>query len=147
MNRPVVTVSVLALLCGVMGGFAQDRKADSSRRDLALWAAIKRSLTAPDGEEYFRQNLKDAALPVMAGTLISATPADRPNVLVLAIADSATPEITLRVKDDDGNDALLTTSVARGSEIRFEGAVMAFTKEPFMLTVEVSPNLGQRRRK
>ena len=140
-------VAAVALLGCAAFTAAQERKPDPARRDLALWSGIKRSLSAPDGEEYFQQNLKDFALPPIAGTLISSTPADRPNVLVLAISDTSTPELTLRLKDDSGKDAHLNAPILRGSEVRFEGAVVAFTKTPFMLTVETSPTLGHPRRR
>ena len=148
MKRTVaIILPAFGLLCWVVAGSAQDGKASPVRRDLELWAALKRSLSQPQGEEFFRDNLKDFALPVLAGTLISATPADRPSALVIGISDPSTPEVTLRLKDENGRDAHLDHAVVRGSEIRFEGAPVAFTKEPFMLTVEVSPNLGKPRRR
>jgi hypothetical protein len=57
---------------------------------------------------------------------------------VVAITDAATPEVTLRLTDNAGKEAHLNGPVMQGSQIRFEGVVAAFTKEPFMLTLEVS---------
>jgi hypothetical protein len=74
MKRLIVALvlAVLGLLCPVSSGSAQDGNADQARPDLKLWSALKRSLTDADGEEFFRQNMKDSALPVMVGTLISS---------------------------------------------------------------------------
>ena len=100
-------VAAVALLSCAVFTAAQERKPDPARRDLALWSGIKRSLSAPDGERFFQENLKDFALPPIAGTLISATPADHPSVLVLGISDRSTPEVTLLLKDDSGKAAPL----------------------------------------
>jgi hypothetical protein len=144
--KRAIGLSLLAgpvlLICSVS---AQDRKEDQRRPDLALWAGLKRSLTDRNGEEYFQQNVKDAAIPVLVGTLISATPADRPSVLVIGISDPSTPEVTLRLKGDDGKDAHLNGPVTPGSQIRFEGVAREFTKDPFMLTFETLPSFKKPR--
>ena len=145
MKRLIVTglPAILGmLLCAVNGGLAQDGSADKTRPDLKLWSSLRRSLVAADGEDFFQQNLKGFALPVMIGTLISSTPAERPTILVIGLSNPATPEIRLRLKDDSGADAPLKGPIAPGSQIRFEGVPTAFTKDPFMLTIETSPNFG-----
>jgi hypothetical protein len=110
-----------------------------------LWSAIKTSLTEPDGEEYFENNLKNAMVPggaggvtLFTGTLLSAEPAAQPSVLVVAISDSITPEVTLQLKDSEWKDTHLNGPLMRGSVIQFEGVPTAFTKKPFMLTFGVS---------
>jgi len=149
MKRLIVAVvlAFLGLLCPVSSGSAQDGNADKTRPDLKLWSVVKRSLTGADGEEFFRQNMKDSALPVMVGTLISSTPAERPTVLVIGLSDPSSPEITLRLKDDSGKDAPLNGPITPGSQIRFEGVATAFTKDPFMLTIETSPKFRKPRRR
>ena len=59
-------------------------------------------------------------------------------VLVVAISDSTTPEVTLQVKDGEWKDTPLNGPLMRGSLIQFEGVPTAFTKEPFMVTFGVS---------
>ena len=59
-------------------------------------------------------------------------------MLVIAISDSRTPEVTLRLKDDHGEDAHLPGRLMGGAQIRFQGKVTEFTADPFMLTFEVS---------
>jgi len=93
-------------------------------------------LTSANGEEFFRKELKDCLLPVMVGTLISSTPAERPTVLVIGLSDPSSTEITLRMKDDSGNAASLNGPIMHGSKIQFEGVVRSFTKTPFMIYIE-----------
>ena len=148
--KPLIAGLVLAvfgLLCPVSSESAQDTVIDKARADLELWSAVKRSLTGADGEEFFRQSLKDVALPIMVGTLISSTPKERPTVLVIGLSDASTPEITLLLKDKSGKDAPLNGPITRGSQIRFEGVVTAFTKDPFMLTIETAPKFAKPRRR
>src|SRR6266851_1392340 len=79
-----------------------------------LWSVIKGSLMAPDGEEYFENSFKNAMVPggadgvtMFIGTLLSAEPTAQPSVLVIAISDSTTPEVTLQMKDAEWKAAHL----------------------------------------
>ena len=72
------------------------------------------------------------------GTLLSAEPAEQTRVLVLAISDRSTPEVTLRFKNSKWNDTHITGPLMRGSVMQFEGVPISFTKEPFILTFGVS---------
>ena len=109
----------------------------------ALWQSLRKQLTSSTGAEYFDRGIKGCALPTLSGSLISATPAERPSVLIVAMSDSDEPEVTLRLKDKKGEYAHLPGPVVRGSSILFEGIAVAFTQEPFMLTFDVltSPRL------
>jgi hypothetical protein len=104
-----------------------------------IWLEMKKQLTSPNGQEYFEQNLKGTALPLLAGKLISASPTDRPSVLTLAMFGSTGPDVTVRLKGKKGEEASLPGSVVAGSSITFEGVVISFTAEPFMLTVDSLP--------
>ena len=75
---------------------------------------------------------------LLTGTLVSAEPVAQPAVLIVAIADGNTPEVTLQLKDSDWKDTHLNGPLMPGSVIQFEGVPISFTKEPFMLTCEVS---------
>jgi hypothetical protein len=115
-----------------------------------VWSTIKNALVAQDGEEYFEHDLKGAMVPggvagvaLFTGTLLSAEPAAGPAVLVIAISDRTTPEVTLQMKDSHWRDTHLSGPLVRGSLIQFEGVAMSFTKEPFMLTFGVSVTKGR----
>ncbi len=95
----------------------------------ALWANIKRQLSAPDGEKYFEENLRDSALPYLYGVVLSATPRDRPSSLVLAMSDKSTPEVSLEL------EGRATETIRDGAEIIFDGVAKSFTQRPFRLTI------------
>jgi hypothetical protein len=101
---------------------------------LALWMGIRSQLTDTNGPQYFEGQLKDAAVPALKGTLVEARPACRSKELLVAIPEpgqtAKTPEITIKL------DAPLTGKPATGGTIEWEGVPRAFTKEPFMLTME-----------
>lgn len=106
---------------------------------LALWMGIKGQLSDTNGQQYFEGQLKDADVAgqggkrALKGTVIEGRPACRSKELLVAIPEpgqqGAKPEITLKL------DAALTGKPAPG-EIEFDGVPRAFSKEPFMLTME-----------
>lgn len=54
-------------------------------------------------------------LELLTSTLLSAEPAAQPAVLIAAISDSQTPEVTLRLKDAGWNDAHLNGPLRPGA--------------------------------
>jgi hypothetical protein len=107
---------------------------------LALWMGIKSQLADANGQQYFEGQLKDADVSgqngskALKGTVIEGKPACRSRELLVAIPEpgqtgAAKPEITLKL------DAPLTGKPQPG-EIEWDGVPKAFSKEPFMLTME-----------
>jgi hypothetical protein len=66
----------------------------------------------------------------LKGTLVDAKPACKSKELVVAISDATHAEVTLNL------DAALTGKPDMGVEIQWDGQPTAFTKEPFMLTMD-----------
>jgi hypothetical protein len=102
---------------------------------LALWMTIKGELSGANGEQYFEDHLKDAAVPPLAGTLVEAKPACRPKELLIAVTPPeagapAMPEIALKFEKP------LTGKPELNATIQFEGVPSAFAKEPFLLTMD-----------
>jgi hypothetical protein len=103
---------------------------------LALWMGIKGQLADTNGDQYFSGSLKDADVKgenggkALKGTLVEARPECRSKELVVAISDATHPEVTLNL------DAALTGKPDTGVEIQWDGQPTAFTKEPFMLTMD-----------
>lgn len=103
---------------------------------LALWNGIKGALTAPDGDQYFTDKLKDSAVPQLRGLVVEAKPSCRPREILVSVPAGANQqqagpaEITLKL------DTPLTGKPEVGSEILWEGVPTAFTKDPFMLTMD-----------
>ena len=108
---------------------------EKSNPQLAMWMKVKGQLADSGGQQYFDSQLKDAAVPKLKGTLVEAKPACRPKELLVAIPEpdqqgTLRPEITLKLDD------ALTGKPETGSEIEWEGVPSAFSREPFMLTMD-----------
>lgn len=105
--------------------------------ELALWMSIKAQLADTNGQSYFDTQLKDTAVPKLKGTLVEAKPACRSKELRVAVPlpDAKPPytaEIALKL------DAPLTGKPDENLELTWTGGVpSAFTKDPFLLTVDV----------
>jgi hypothetical protein len=97
---------------------------------LALWMGIKKGLADEGGDAYFANSLKDASVPKLKGTVVDAKPACRSKELLVAISDATHAEVALKL------DAALTGKPEMGTEIQWEGVPSAFTKDPFMLTMD-----------
>jgi len=113
----------------------QEEKFKAEHPQLAMWLGIKRQLSDVNGQQYFDGQLKDAAVPPLKGTLLEGKPACRSKELLLSFPvpdqqGTAPAEVTLKL------DAPLTGKAEAGVEIEFEGVPSAFTKEPFMLTMD-----------
>ena len=105
---------------------------------LSLWRTIRTALTADDGATYFEGGMKDALLPggansvdKLKGRLVSMTPAVRPKELELAIDNSSTADVILKL------DSALPGKMEPGEEIEFEGVAKSYTKDPFQVTFDV----------
>ena len=97
---------------------------------LALWMGIKKLLSDTGGEQYFEASVKNADVPKLKGTVVDAKPACRSKELTVAISDATHAEVTLKL------DMALTGKPKTGTEIQFKGVPSAFTKDPFMLTMD-----------
>ncbi len=116
---------------------AQEKQAvfETEHPQTALWIRIKGQLADTNGDQYFQGQLKDAAVPQLRGTLVEAKPACHPKELLVAVPLPDTskplmPEISLRL------DKPLGGKPDADSEFRWEGVPTAFTKDPFLLTME-----------
>jgi hypothetical protein len=63
--------------------------------------------------------------------LVSMTPAMRPKELVLAFEKPDVPDVTLKL------DEALPGKMDAGSELEFEGEPIAYSKDPYMLTLKI----------
>ena len=97
-----------------------------------LWTAIKQELTGADADEYFQSSMKDALLPRLKGTLISAWPNGDGIVVGLGFADTKIPHIALVLH---GPNAAIP--IGFGLPIEFSAVAIGFTKDPFLVTFDV----------
>jgi hypothetical protein len=103
---------------------------------LTLWLNVKKQLVDTNGETYFESTLKNAAVPKLKGVLVSGNPACRSKELLVAVPSPDAkppfqPEITLKL------DMPLKGKPQAGMEIQFQGVPSAFTRDPFMLTMDI----------
>jgi len=112
----------------------QEEEAAKANPQLALWKRIKEELQGANGQQYWDQGMKDAAVgvpdakgtPVMSGTVVEQK---SPKELVLAVADDKTPELTLTLDAPAGK-------VDPGTKLTFTGVAKSYTKDPFMVAME-----------
>ena len=108
---------------------------------LATWMGVKGQLTDTNGQQYFDAQLKDSDMSgpngtkLLKGILTDSKPACNPKELFVAIPmpnATGTPvaEITLKM------DAPLKGKLETGGELQFNGVPTAFSKDPFMLTLD-----------
>ena len=100
----------------------------------ALWNLIREKLVGPDSADFWEHNLQYAVVPGGAGNaraLRGTVMSSHPTLLVLAISDDRTPEVTLKVSTP------LRATFPRGTVVLFQGVATDFSKDPFMLTFEV----------
>jgi hypothetical protein len=108
---------------------------------LALWMGIKGQLSDPtNGQQYFEGQLKDADVAgqggarALKGVVLEGKPACRSKELLVAVPEPGQPanraEITLKL------DAPLTGKPAANNEIEFDAVPRAFSRDPFMVTME-----------
>jgi hypothetical protein len=121
--------SILAILFA--GGVC---RAQARQDQNAMWQRLKQRLAGPDGEEYFKV-IKHARLPRFRAAVISAVIRDGLTKLTVGVTDARTPEVTILFHTGDRR---VKGSPKPGTMIEFEGVAMEFTKEPFMLTVDVT---------
>jgi tetratricopeptide (TPR) repeat protein len=111
----------------------QDEELNRTNPQLASWIRMRRQLEAAGGEAYFA-TVRNTPLPMrLKGTLLRATPAGKPNELVLGVGDATAEEVILKLEKAFPNEA------EAGTVLEFEGTIDAYTKAPFTLTVLADP--------
>ena len=116
----------------------EEAKAAQFEKDhpqLALWLKIKGVLSAGDGVQYFESQMKDAAVPQLTGVLIEAKPACHAKELLVSVPLPEAPrplhaEIRLKL------DKPLAGKPEPNAEFQWEGVPSAFTRDPFLLTMD-----------
>ena len=110
---------------------AKEEEFKKTNPQLALWLGVKAQLADTGGEAYFEGQLKGAGVPKLKGTVVEGKPACRSKEVLIALSDATKSEISLKL------DAALTGKPEAGTEVQFEGVPSAFTKDPFLLTMEI----------
>ncbi|HTX39177.1 MAG TPA: hypothetical protein VME43_29335 [Bryobacteraceae bacterium] len=108
---------------------------------LAMWMGIKGQLADTNGEQYFESQLKDTKVPKLRGVVVEGKPACRSKEILVSVPlpdnqGKAEPEISLKLVDADRKPVPLTAKPVPGTEIQWEGVPSAFSKDPFLLTMD-----------
>ena len=116
----------------------QEEEFRKSNPMLALWLSLKKELTGDNGQKFFDERMKGAAVPggvngiqKFKGTIVEAKPEAHSKELIVGISDPKVPEVTIKL------DAPVTGKPVIGSVVEFEGVPSAFSKDPFMVTFDV----------
>jgi hypothetical protein len=110
--------------------------ADAADPVFAIWKTVKTGLTG-DGDTAFWDSVKDTGQPSsdgakkFKGTLVKMTPALNPKTLVINYKDP-NGDVTLQLATP------LRGKMDPGAELEFWGTAKAYTKSPYMLTLEVA---------
>jgi len=105
----------------------QEEEAAKANPQLALWKRIKEELQGANGQQYWESSMKDAAIPELTGYVIE----QRGKELLVGITDKTTPELTLQFESP------VAGKVEPGTQVTFSGVGKTFTKEPFMVSMDV----------
>jgi hypothetical protein len=109
--------------------------------EVALWMGLKGMLAGPESDKNFG-DMKDSLVKGFKGKIMGGVPECRSKELLVAVPDpesTSAPiaEITLKLEKP------LTGKPIAGTEIKWDGQPVAFSKEPFMLTMAVDADALQ----
>jgi hypothetical protein len=115
----------------------EDEERDKADPVGTIWRTVHDGLTG-DGDAMFWDSVKDTGLPSsdgatkFKGKLVSFKPAiGNPKTLVIAVKDQA-GDVTLQL------EMPLRGKMDPGAELEFWGTAKAYTKSPYMLTLDVA---------
>lgn len=151
-NSPVPPAGFKIETAGEIG-MKQQAEFQSKNPQLAMWMGIEGQLSGDGGPAYFDGTLKDADVhgeggaKALKGKVVGMLlkPADKPakpaacnpNELLVAINLPNQTGETAKVKLHMA-DFALKGKVENGTDVQWDGVPSAFTKEPFLLTMDVT---------
>jgi hypothetical protein len=118
----------------------QEAKENAANPAMAVWKTVKTGLTGDNPDQFF-ESVKDSGFPgkdpsgqemKWKAKIVKMMPPNRPKTLVVAI-EKVEGDVTLNVSDGP-----LPGNMKPGEEIEFQGVAKAYTKDPYMLTLEVT---------
>lgn len=117
----------------------KQKEFETTHPDIALWMKLKATLTSDQGQSYFDSGMKGAQVPELTGTVLESKCRAKELQVAVPLPDATgapTAEITLKLVNDAGAPSALTGKAETG-RITFVGVAEAFSKEPFMLTMNI----------
>jgi len=115
----------------------QEAKENAANPAMAVWKTVKTGLTSDGSDQFFEGSAKTSLLPGQGmkwkAKIVSMKPANRPKTIIVSI-ERPEGDVTLTLAEG----SVLPGHMDPGEEIQFEGTVTAYTKDPYMLTLEVT---------
>jgi len=108
---------------------AWEDKVLSANPELQPYLHVRRSLLAATAEN-LPQVLSSLTLPRMKGTVIACDRETRPDEIQIGVTRTDAPEVLLKL------DSPMPKCPNLGIVIEFEGVLSAFTKEPYLVTLQ-----------
>ncbi|MBM3792913.1 MAG: hypothetical protein FJW31_02375 [Acidobacteria bacterium] len=107
-----------------------DEQMQATNPQLFTWVKIRRRLTGAGAQAEY-QKLAEGALPLVKGYVVRCDADPKPTEVYLGLQDSAVEEVVLKL------DAAQPRCPEVGIALEFEGKPVAFSAEPFRLSVAV----------
>jgi hypothetical protein len=115
---------------------AKEEQFKAKYPELSLWLSMKKMLATPEGDAYFASSMLERAIGGLKGVVVGGKPECNPKEILVAVPEpdqtsAPTAVITLKL------EAAIKGKPVAGQEIKFGGGASAFTRDPFMLTLDV----------
>ncbi len=107
-----------------------DEQMQATNPQLFTWVKIRRRLTGVGGQAEY-QKLAEGTLPLVKGYVVRCDADPKPTEVFVGLQDSAVEEVVLKL------DAAQPRCPEVGIALEFEGKPVAFSPEPFRLSVAV----------
>ncbi len=117
----------------------KQKEFETSHPDIALWMRLKATLASDQGQQYFDSGMKGAQVPQLTGTVLESKCRAKELQVAVPLPDATgapVAEITLKLVNESGAPSALTGKAETG-RVTFVGVAESFTKEPFMLTMNI----------
>jgi hypothetical protein len=104
--------------------------------ELSLWLSMKKMLATPEGDAYFASSMKETEVKGLKGVVVGGKPECNPKEILMAVPEpdqTGAPTAVIALK----LEAAIKGKPVAGQEIKFGGGASAFTRDPFMLTLDV----------
>ncbi|MCC6538650.1 MAG: hypothetical protein IT162_13930 [Bryobacterales bacterium] len=107
-----------------------DEQMQATNPQLFTWVKIRRRLTGANAQAEY-QKLAEGTLPLVKGYVVRCDADPKPTEVFVGLQDSAVEEVALKL------DAAQPRCPDVGIALEFEGKPVAFTAEPFRLSVAI----------
>jgi hypothetical protein len=98
-----------------------------------IWRVIREELLGKSGNDYMAQ-IKTATLPTFPATILAVFRGQQNPTFLVSVDDGGTPDAVVRLTGPWTGPPLQP-----GTELDFDGAAVALSRNPFRLLIDVAP--------